>query len=35
MRVQFSVSYEIIDTGDIVDIHKVVIKNIILYKCLD
>ena len=34
MRVQFSVSYEIIDTGNIVDIHKVVIKNI-MYKCLD
>lgn len=35
MRVQFSVSFEIIDTGNIVDIHKVVIKNVMLYKCLD
>ena len=35
MRVQFSVSFEIIDIGNIVDIHKVVIKNVMLYKCLD
>ena len=29
MCVQFSVSYEVIDTGDIVDIHKVAIKNML------